>query len=254
MLLPHSPFHEFLLLLLLLLRELSGTQPWDLIPGVISFGSEISFYTCSLDCFPHPRLSFCLHQMFHAQNWGPDFTFPDPASSPGPPCISGTFWSRCQNPSSYAPFFSVSSHTVHQPASWLCLQRIVFPWVSRGAMPCLLPPPLHPPVSLPDSASRKPAQTMALRWPQASHHTLSKMQGPSVTSLPSVIWPLPFWGSPLLPPLRVCTCCYFHSSVPMPGSPSGWRSWLPCHLLQEAFLDLSLRELRAFIPLHSLSA
>ena len=126
MLLPHSPFHEFLLLLL---RELSGTQPWDLIPQVISFGSEISFYPCSLDCFPHPRLSFCLHQMFHAQNWGPDFTFPDPASSPGLPCINGTFWSRCQNPSSYAPFFSVSSHTVHQPDSWLCLQRIVcFHW------------------------------------------------------------------------------------------------------------------------------
>ena len=55
----------------------------------------------------------------------------------------------------------------------------------------------------PTLASRKPAQTMALHWPRASHHTLNKMQGPSVTSLPFVIWPLPSWGSPLLPPLRV---------------------------------------------------
>ena len=77
-LLPHSPFRDFFLLLP---RELSGTQPWDLIPGVISFGSEISFYTCSLDCFPHPGLSSFLHQMFHAQNrsW---FHLPRPCFQP----------------------------------------------------------------------------------------------------------------------------------------------------------------------------
>ena len=207
MLLPHSPFHEFLLLLLLLLRELSGTQPWDLIPGVISFGSEISFYTCSLDCFPHPRLSFCLHQMFHAQNWGPDFTFPDPASSPGPPCISGTFWSRCQNPSSYAPFFSVSSHTVHQPASWLCLQRIVcFHWSLAELchvfflLHCIL---LFPcPTLLPGNQLRP--------WPSAGHRPLITLW--VKCKVPR--WPLcPLWSGPCLSGGALC----YHPSGCVPA-------------------------------------
>ena len=135
---------------------------------------------------------------------GPDFTFPDPASSPGPPCINGIFWSHCQNPSSGAPFFFLIAQPAHQPASWLCLQRIVCLLWSLSATPCLLPPPLHSPnlSPCPHSCSLKPAQTMALHWPQASPHTLNKIRSPLVTSVPFVIWPLPSWVTPLLPPLR----------------------------------------------------
>ena len=146
----------------------------------------------------------------------------------------------------------------HSPSARLLAlppKNRLFPLVCRRARPCLLPPPLHPPVSLP----RLLLPGNQLRpWPSTGH-------GPLITlwircKVPR--WPLcPLWSGPCLPggalcyhPSGLCTCWYFHSGGPMPGSPSGGRSWLPCHLLQEAFLDLSLRELRALIPLHSLSA
>lgn len=44
-------------------------------------------------------------------------------------------------------------------------------------------------------------------------------------------------------PLGLCTCCDFHLGGPILGSLTGCRSLLHCHLLQEAFLDLPVREL-----------
>lgn len=106
------------------------------------------------------------------------------------------------------PYSSFSSHSqpISQPLGSAFKGSSVSPGLSQlhhvfFLLHCILLTCLPAPTLAP----WKPAQTMALHWPQASPHTLNKIQSPSVTSAPFVIWPLPSWVTPLLPPLRaVC--------------------------------------------------
>lgn len=223
-LLPHSPFREFFLLLLL--RELSGTKPWDLIPGVISFGSEISFYTCSLDCFPHPGLSFFLHQSSTPKTEvliSPSQTLLPAQGLPVSMAHSGL---TAKTPA-VMPHSSFSSHSqpISQPLGSAFKGSSVSPGLSQlhhvfFLLHCILLTCLPAPTLAP----WKPAQTMALHWP---HRLLLTLWIKSKV----LRWPLcPLWSGPCLPgwplcyhPSGLCVCCYLHSRGPMPGSPSWWQ-------------------------------